>query len=135
MDYDLAVWGGYHICLKNWLSRSRYFISIASDAIPSFYVSSGVDLMPLLVKLGTSEALQAKYAAAGDFLVAYIIYEIAKPVRYLATLGATRQTVFYLRKRGYVIDLCVQDRKNIVEFFYSIFVKASVFLLASFSPI
>lgn len=63
-------------------------------------VSSGIDLLPLLIKMGIGETLQQKYMAAGDFLVAYILYEIAKPVRYVATLGATRQTVIYLRKTG-----------------------------------
>lgn len=56
--------------------------------------------MPLLVKLGASEAVQAKYSAAGDYLVAYILYEIAKPVRYVVTLAGTRQAVLLLRTRG-----------------------------------
>lgn len=66
----------------------------------STLIYSGIDLLPLLVKWGASASIQAKYAAGGDFLVAYILYEIAKPVRYLVTIGATRQTVMYMRKTG-----------------------------------
>ena len=61
---------------------------------------SGIDFLPLLIKLGASEALQAKFSAAGDFVIAYLLYEIAKPVRYLFTLAATRQAVVYMRKIG-----------------------------------
>ena len=75
-------------------------MTVVTDLYKASYCYSGIDLLPLLVKFGASEALRAKFAAAGDFLVAYILYEIAKPVRYLATLAGTRQTVIYLRKIG-----------------------------------
>lgn len=74
---------------------SKYF-----PFILFLFCFSGIDLLPLFVKFGASEAMLAKYAAAGDYVVAYILYEIAKPVRYLLTLGVTRQAVVYMRKVG-----------------------------------
>ncbi|XP_067930360.1 uncharacterized protein C18orf19 homolog A-like [Watersipora subatra] len=69
-----------------------------------FYLvaQSGIDLLPFLVKMGASEAIQSKYSAAGDYVVAYILYEIAKPVRYISTLALTRQAVVYMRRMGYL---------------------------------
>ena len=55
-------------------------------------------------------------SGAGDFAVAYLLYELAKPPRYIVTLGATQLTVKALRKRGIMEAPAQQDSiRNLVK--------------------
>ncbi|GAB6025807.1 hypothetical protein CHUAL_011784 [Chamberlinius hualienensis] len=72
----------------------------------SFYylAISGVDIVPLLEKLGASETIikTVGNSGAGYIAVAYGMYKIATPARYTVTLGGTTISINYLRKWGYI---------------------------------
>ena len=55
-------------------------------------------------------------AGAGDLAVAYVLYELAKPVRVVITLVATQMLVAALRRRGYMATPAEQDKiRNLVR--------------------
>lgn len=66
--------------------------------------SSGIDIVPLLERMGASEWIlkTMKETGAGYFAVAYGMYKIATPARYTVTLGGTTITINYLKKWGYI---------------------------------
>jgi len=68
-------------------------------------VYSGVDVVQILENIGAGESIVnalKKYEHTGNFAVAFFIYELAKPVRYTATLGATTATIKILAARGII---------------------------------
>ncbi|XP_053690674.1 uncharacterized protein LOC128739239 [Sabethes cyaneus] len=77
-------------------------ISLASLGACYVLVSSGIDMVALLDRLGWADsALASKTGTgAGTFVIAYAIHKVFAPVRISITLGATPFIVRYLRKRG-----------------------------------
>ncbi|XP_055542387.1 protein FAM210A-like [Wyeomyia smithii] len=77
-------------------------ISLTSLGACYVLVSSGIDMVALLDRLGwANSALASKTGAgAGTFVIAYAIHKVFAPVRISITLGATPFIVRYLRKRG-----------------------------------
>lgn len=68
-------------------------------------VYSGVDVVQILENIGAGESILnalKKYEHTGNFAVAFFIYELAKPVRYMATLGATTAAIKFLAARGLI---------------------------------
>ena len=69
-----------------------------------FLIHSGLDIVPLLEKLGVSETVIHPFRSSGvgHFAVAFLLYKLAAPARYTVTIVGTRVTVNFLRKRGYM---------------------------------
>jgi len=70
----------------------------------SFYyaAASGIDVIPILKWLGVGEAVIRPFTlpGVGNAAVAYLLYKIATPVRYMVTIVGTRQAVVFLRRSG-----------------------------------
>ncbi|CAK8696699.1 unnamed protein product [Clavelina lepadiformis] len=73
-------------------------------------VSRGIDILPFLENMGLFDFLERmgfsymdklKSSGASNFLMTYLLYELAKPIRYPVTLFGTIYAVRYLRKIGY----------------------------------
>uniref|UniRef100_A0A182NES9 RTR1-type domain-containing protein n=1 Tax=Anopheles dirus TaxID=7168 RepID=A0A182NES9_9DIPT len=77
-------------------------ISLASLGTCYLLVSSGIDMVSLLDRMGWGDsALAGKAGAgAGTFVIAYAIHKVFAPVRISITLGATPLIVRYLRRKG-----------------------------------
>lgn len=78
-----------------------------------YYVArSGLDIAPLLQAVGVSSAIISKVtdSAAGDLAVAYVLYELTKPIRFAVTLVGTQHTVRKLRQWGYMEPRKDEDR-------------------------
>ncbi|XP_078494786.1 uncharacterized protein LOC144742397 [Ciona intestinalis] len=76
-----------------------------------FAVSRGLDVIPFLENIGLFEFLERwgfsytekiKNSGASTYLMAYLLYELAKPVRYPVTLFGTMYAVRYLRRIGFL---------------------------------
>ncbi|KAK4327229.1 hypothetical protein Pmani_002285 [Petrolisthes manimaculis] len=72
----------------------------------SFFIAakSGVDIVPVLEKLGAGEKILShlQNSNAGYYAIAYAMYKIATPARYTITLGGTTISINYLKKHGYI---------------------------------
>lgn len=72
----------------------------------SFFIAakSGVDIVPIMEKLGAGEKIltHLQSSNAGYYAIAYAMYKIATPARYTVTIGGTTLSINYLRKRGYI---------------------------------
>ncbi|KAK8729672.1 hypothetical protein OTU49_008263 [Cherax quadricarinatus] len=72
----------------------------------SFFLAakSGVDIVPILEKLGAGENILShlQNSNAGYYAIAYAMYKIATPARYTITIGGTTLAINYLKKRGYI---------------------------------
>lgn len=72
----------------------------------SFFIAakSGVDIIPLMEKLGAGEKILSHLQSsnAGYYAIAYALYKIATPARYTVTVGGTTISINYLKKRGYI---------------------------------
>ncbi|CAG5116273.1 unnamed protein product [Candidula unifasciata] len=83
-----------------------FHVTISLMSLGFFYllVSSGIDVVGLLMKLGIGESLlQNKLAAGtGTFVVAYAVHKVFAPVRIATTLTATPFIVRYLRRVGFL---------------------------------
>uniref|UniRef100_A0A182MD47 DUF1279 domain-containing protein n=1 Tax=Anopheles culicifacies TaxID=139723 RepID=A0A182MD47_9DIPT len=78
-------------------------ISLASLGTCYLLVSSGIDMVALLDRMGWGDsalASKAGAAGAGTFVIAYAIHKVFAPVRISITLGATPLIVRYLRRKG-----------------------------------
>ena len=60
--------------------------------------------MPALQWFGVGEKWIEKFtqSGVGYFAIAYLMYKLASPVRYMVTLAGTRFAVGYLRQHGYM---------------------------------
>ncbi|XP_055352438.1 protein FAM210A-like [Paramacrobiotus metropolitanus] len=69
-----------------------------------FLASRGVDVIPMLEKMGVSETWigYIRKSGAGHLAAAFAMYKLATPLRYSVTLGATTVAINYLTKRGYI---------------------------------
>lgn len=69
-----------------------------------YAATSGIDIVPLLESLGASERITKplKTSGAGYVAVAYAMYKLATPARYMVTLGGTTFTITYLRRLGLI---------------------------------
>jgi hypothetical protein len=79
---------------------------------------SGVDVVPLLEKLGVPEKIIApvrKSGASAYVAAAYAIYHLISPLRYAVTLGLTTLTITYLKRFGYIKP--VPSSKRIKEMY------------------
>ncbi|XP_042879219.1 protein FAM210A-like isoform X2 [Penaeus japonicus] len=72
----------------------------------SFFIAakSGVDIVPMMEKLGAGEKILShlRNSNAGYYAIAYAMYKIATPARYTVTIGGTTLSINYLKKRGYI---------------------------------
>ncbi|XP_053722951.1 protein FAM210B, mitochondrial [Synchiropus splendidus] len=86
-----AVGVSFHIC-----------ISLMSLGMFYLLISSGLDMVSLLSKLGFSEAIIRSKMAAGTstFVLAYAVHKLFAPVRISITLVSVPLIVRYLRKTG-----------------------------------
>jgi len=80
----------------------------------SFFIAakSGVDIVPLLEKIGASEKILGymRNNNAGYFAIAYAMYKVASPARYFVTVGGTTISINYLKKRGYIKPVPSKER-------------------------
>lgn len=69
-----------------------------------FIFFSGIDVVPILEKLGASETITRPFKSSGlgDIAVAYLLYKLATPARYTVTLGGTNIAIRYLRNKGHL---------------------------------
>lgn len=70
-----------------------------------FYAAHmGVDIIPLLQKLGLSEKIITPFRSSslGDVALAYLMYKLATPARYTVTLAGTNYAIKFFRKAGKV---------------------------------
>lgn len=81
-----------------------FHIGISLMSLGMFYllISSGLDVVGLLSKLGFSEAIIRSKLAAGTstFVLAYAVHKLFAPVRISITLVSVPLIVRYLRKTG-----------------------------------
>ncbi|XP_053959153.1 uncharacterized protein LOC128863815 isoform X1 [Anastrepha ludens] len=79
-------------------------ISLASLGACYLLVSGGIDIVPILERLGlASTALSNKITTgASTFVIAYAIHKVFAPVRISITLGATPFIVRFMRSKGYM---------------------------------
>ena len=65
---------------------------------------SGLDVVPILEKLGATETILKpfKSSGVGNAAVAYLLYKLATPARYTVTIGGTQVVVKFLRRTGYM---------------------------------
>ncbi|XP_067856713.1 protein FAM210B, mitochondrial [Heptranchias perlo] len=77
-------------------------ISLTSFGMFYLAVSSGVDVVAVLYKLGSSEAVVQSRMAAGTstFVLAYAVHKVFAPVRISITLVSVPLIVRYFRKIG-----------------------------------
>lgn len=72
-----------------------------------YVVSSGVDVPALLGWLGFPEWIVDKvkngHSWKSHVIIAYGLYKIFTPLRYMVTLGGTGMTIRHLRKLGYAV--------------------------------
>ncbi|XP_042242325.1 uncharacterized protein C18orf19 homolog A-like isoform X1 [Homarus americanus] len=72
----------------------------------AFFIAakSGVDIVPILEKLGAGEKILShlQNSNAGYYAIAYAMYKIATPARYTITIGGTTIAINYLKKYGYI---------------------------------
>jgi len=76
-------------------------------------VYSGVDVVQILENIGASDSIVnalKRYEHTGNFAVAFFIYELAKPIRYAATVGATTATINILSARGIIKPFPKKDK-------------------------
>ncbi|GAV09333.1 hypothetical protein RvY_18892 [Ramazzottius varieornatus] len=73
----------------------------------------GFDATPVLAKLGLPESVRG----AGYLATAFVMYKIAGPLRYSATLGITTLTINYLKKRNLIkpVPTSAQMRRFITD--------------------
>lgn len=73
-----------------------------------FIASSGCDVPALLEMLGLPNWIVDKVRDGNSWtsylVIAYGLYKIFTPLRYMVTLGGTGMTIRYLRRLGYSID-------------------------------
>ncbi|XP_067652539.1 uncharacterized protein [Haliotis asinina] len=82
-----------------------FHTGISLMSLGGFYlaVSSGIDMVSLLEKIGIGKTLvgsEALVAGAGTFVVAYAVHKVFAPARIAITVSVTPFLVRYLRKVG-----------------------------------
>ncbi|XP_075145184.1 protein FAM210A-like [Haematobia irritans] len=81
-----------------------FHVGISLVSLGGFYllVSSGIDVIGMVEKLGFSPAALSNSVAKGasNFVIAYAIHKVFAPVRISITLGATPFIVRVLRSKG-----------------------------------
>jgi len=73
---------------------------------------SGIDVVSLLKWVGASDKMIAPFtrAGVGHAAIAYLMYKLATPLRYMVTIGGTRVVVKILRRWGYMPPISEQNR-------------------------
>ena len=76
-----------------------------------FFFFSGIDIVPLLEKLGFGEKVIGALGkpGVGHIAVAYLLYKLATPARYTVTIVGTQMTVKQLRNMGYLEPIKKED--------------------------
>lgn len=68
-----------------------------------YAAASGLDLVPLLEKIGAGDkVIEIAHSSFGNLATAYLMYKLATPARYTVTLFGTFSTVKHLRRLGYM---------------------------------
>ncbi|GJQ85612.1 hypothetical protein Trydic_g20162 [Trypoxylus dichotomus] len=94
----------------------------------SFYylAKSGVDIVTLMESLHVSDVIinPLRDSSMGYLAVAYALYKIFTPLRYMVTLGGTTVSIKYLKEWGYIKpvpsaralkDMYTERRDNIIQ--------------------
>ncbi|XP_015364797.1 PREDICTED: protein FAM210A [Diuraphis noxia] len=72
-----------------------------------YFIASICDVPALLEKLGIPDSIIDKVRDGNSWtsylVIAYGLYKIFTPLRYMVTLGGTGMTIRYLKRKGYVI--------------------------------
>ncbi|WAR11505.1 F210B-like protein [Mya arenaria] len=83
-----------------------FHVGISLISLGGFYlaVSSGLDVVGLLTRLGVGESILQSRVAAGSttFVLAYAVHKVFAPVRIATTLTCTPLIVRYLRRVGFL---------------------------------
>jgi len=80
-------------------------------------VYSGVDVVQILENIGAGESIVnalKRYEHTGPLAVAFFIYELAKPIRYAATLGLTTAAIKILAARGIIKPFPKKERLQVM---------------------
>ncbi|XP_045139211.1 protein FAM210A-like isoform X2 [Portunus trituberculatus] len=100
----------------------------------SFFIAakSGVDIIPLMEKLGAGEKIisHLQSSNAGYYAIAYAMYKIATPARYTVTVGGTTLSINYLKKRGYIKP--VPSSEKLKEMYEAVVVKVRAWTKMAF---
>lgn len=97
------------VAKKYWYIMLPVHLVTSAVWFGSFYfiASSGVDVPTLLSSLGCPDWIVEKVKNGNSWtsylVIAYGLYKICTPFRYMVTLGGTSMTIRYLRKFGYII--------------------------------
>lgn len=110
-DSSLSIFQRFKIMFKKyWYVALPVHLVTSSVWFGSFYflASSGVDVPALLESLGFADWIIDKVRNGNSWksymLIAYGLYKIFTPLRYMVTLGGTGITIRYLRTLGYSIN-------------------------------
>lgn len=102
---------------KYWYIVVPVHIVTSTVWFGSFYfiASSGVDVPTLLSSLGSPDWIVDKVkngnSWTGYMVIAYGLYKISTPFRYMVTLGGTTMTIRYLQKFGFVFRNPINPKK------------------------
>lgn len=92
------------VLMSVYISTTICWVAVFYYAVKNFDVMNyleNIGVFKFLEKIGFSYAEKLKESNASDWLMTYLLYEIAKPIRYVVTLFGTVYSVRYLRKMGY----------------------------------
>ena len=72
----------------------------------------GVDVVGILQSWGVSETILSpfKKSGLGTLAVAYLLYKLISPIRYIVTIVATQVVVKLLRSRGLMKPVAPEDK-------------------------
>ncbi|XP_013411074.1 uncharacterized protein LOC106174187 isoform X2 [Lingula anatina] len=74
---------------------------------------AGLDIVPLLEYFNASESIMKHFRPGsnlGDIALAFIMYKLVAPVRYMVTIVGTQQAIKYLRRKERIPKMEDQDR-------------------------
>lgn len=77
-------------------------ISLFTLGVSYAVVSSGIDVVGLLSKIGVGQSILKLATGASTFVMAYAVHKVFAPARIACTLTATPLIVRYLRKIGFL---------------------------------
>ncbi|XP_037959121.1 uncharacterized protein C18orf19 homolog A-like [Teleopsis dalmanni] len=104
---------------KYWFVVIPVHIVTSIGWLSIFYLlsKSGVDIAALLQSLNFSEPVinKARDSKMGHAAIAFLCYELATPLRYVVTLGATTFSIKYFTKIGRIKS--VPSHREIVRMF------------------
>lgn len=97
-QYGVVLVAVHAITAAFWFGLLYYAVSRGFDIVP-FMERHGV--FDFLERIGLPASEKLKSPGASNALAAYLLYEVAKPIRYPVTIIGTIYTVRFLRKLKY----------------------------------